>query len=177
MIRKFARPYARAFMQVTPSAADAQKIHDELASFERVRAGSAELAEIFARPSVELAARVGVAREIGARLKFSDLAARILEVLVRSQRVNDLGSILDAFQAMIHEATGVAVAEVRTAHPLDAAETQNLQRSLEERFGRKIDLRLSTDPSLLGGFVAQVESEVYDASAMGQLNKIRESIS
>lgn len=177
MIRRFARPYARAFMQVVPSPAEAQKIHDELATFEKVRAGSAELADVFARPSVEVAARLAVAREIGSRLTLSALAARILEVLVRSQRVNEMASILEAFQAMIHEATGVAVADVRTAHPLAAAEAESLQRSLEQRFGRKIELRLRTDPSLLGGFVAQVESEVYDASAVGLLNKIRESIS
>lgn len=177
MIRRFARPYARAFMQVVPSLAEAQRIHDELESFERARAGSSELAELFARPNVEPSARIGVARTVAQRLKLSDLAVRMIEVLVRSQRANDMASILAAFQAMIHEATEVAVADVRTAHPLEPSEVQSLQRSLEARFGKKISMRLATDPSLMGGFVAQVGSEVYDASAAGQLKKIRQAIS
>jgi F-type H+-transporting ATPase subunit delta len=74
---------------------------------------------------------------------------------------------------MIHQSTGVAVAEVRTAHELQPEEKDILRQSLERRFGRKIELRLSTDPSLLGGFVAQIESEVYDASVNGQLGRIR----
>jgi F-type H+-transporting ATPase subunit delta len=176
MIRRFARPYARAFMEVVPTPAGAQTVHDELRNFETVRAGSSELAQAFASPSVEAGARQNLGRAIATRLQLSDLAVRIVEVLVRNHRINDLGTILDAWQAMIHQSTGVAVAEVRTAHELQPEEKDILRQSLERRFGRKIELRLSTDPSLLGGFVAQIESEVYDASVNGQLGRIRNTL-
>jgi F-type H+-transporting ATPase subunit delta len=177
MIRRFARPYAKAFTEVVPTPAEAQKVHDELARFEAARHGSAELTEVFASPGVDSSAKQNIARQIASRLGMSELAAKIVEVLVRNQRVNDLGDILAAWQAMIHEQTGVAVARVRTAHELDDAEREKLRQSLERRFGRRIDLRLSQDPSLLGGFVAEVESEVYDASVAGRIARIRQSIS
>lgn len=176
MIRRFARPYARAFMEVIPSPAEAQKAHDELARFESLRRGSAELSEVFASPSVESAAKMNIARTVSSRIGLSALGTKMIEVLVNNHRINDLGSVLEAWQALIHSETGVAVAQVRTAHPLDAAESDKLRQSLEQRFGRKIELRLSVDPSLLGGFIATVESDVYDASINGQIHKIRQSI-
>lgn len=177
MIRKFARPYARAFMEVVSSPADGQKVHDELAKFETARLGSADLAEVFANPGVEAQIKQSIAARVAERLGLSKLASRIIEVLVRNHRLNDLGDILAAWQAMIHQQTGVSVARVRTAHELDAKEQVRLRESLERRFGRKIELELSADPSLLGGFVAEVESEVYDASVAGRIARIRESIS
>jgi len=33
-----------------------------------------------------------------------------------------------------------------------------------------------TDPKLLGGFVARIGSEVYDASVIGKINRFRETL-
>jgi F-type H+-transporting ATPase subunit delta len=177
MIRRFARPYAKALMEIQPSAAEGQKTLDELSQFEKARRSSPELAEIFGSPGIEQTVKQNVAGAIGKRLELSPFAVKVVEVLLKNNRLNDLGSILEAWQALIHRATGVAVAEVRSAHALDQAEQERLRRSLETRFGRKIELRLATDPGLLGGFVAQVESEVYDASVLGQITKIRQALS
>ncbi len=88
--------------------------------------------------------------------------------------MNQLGEILEALRQMVNDALGVSVAQVRSAMELDEREKSELQTTLEQRFGEKIDLELQTDPDLLGGFVAQIGSEVYDASVRGRLNKLRE---
>ena len=77
---------------------------------------------------------------------------------------------------MIRQATGTLAAQVRTAHRLTDQELKTLRRLLEEKFARKVELEVSVDPALLGGFVAKVESEVYDASVAGKINKFRESL-
>jgi F0F1-type ATP synthase delta subunit len=40
-----------------------------------------------------------------------------------------------------------------------------------------VEVRVSTDPSLLGGFVAKIGSEVYDTSIVGKIHKFREKLS
>ena len=176
MIRKFARPYAKALMEIQPDPRAAQQTLEELSRFEAARASSSELEELFRNPAFDAETRIRVATEMSKRLGLSDLAVRIISVLIRNHRANDLGSIIEAWRASVNNALGVAVAKVRTAHPLAAEEQAQLQASLEKRFQRKIELQLSTDPSLLAGFIAQVESEVYDASVTGQLNKFKESL-
>ena len=93
------------------------------------------------------------------------------------QRIgSNLDSVVDALAAMIRQATGTLAAQVRTAHRLTDQELKTLRRLLEEKFARKVELEVSVDPGLLGGFVAKVESEVYDASVAGKINKFRESL-
>lgn len=176
MIRRFARPYAKAMMELAGRPEEADRLHGELVRLESARAGSGELQSLFASPAVDLESKLKVARELVRRLSISDLGLRLVEVLVRHHRMNDLGAVLDAWKEMIHTATGVAVAEVRTAHPLDAKELERLRESLEKKLGRRVEMNVETDPDLLGGFVAQVESRVWDASVLGRVNRFRKQL-
>lgn len=176
MIRRFARPYAKAMMELTGSAEEARRIHDQLQAFEQVRRGNEQLAGTYENPGVEAGQKLAITREIATRLSIAPLGLRLLETLVRHHRINDLGAILDAFKAMINSALGIEVAEVRSAHTLDESERVELKRALEAKLGRQVELRIETDPSLLGGFVATIGSEVWDASVRGRLIKFKEAL-
>jgi F-type H+-transporting ATPase subunit delta len=104
------------------------------------------------------------------------MAVKVLDVLIRNHRINDLGAIADALAQYVNEALQIAVAEVRTAHELNSDEQTQLRQTLEKKLGKKVELRLATDPALLGGFVAQVGSEIWDASVAGKINKFRASL-
>ncbi|MGH9458019.1 MAG: ATP synthase F1 subunit delta [Thermoanaerobaculia bacterium] len=177
MIRRFARPYAKAMMDLAGDARRAKAVHGELARFEEARRGSAELRDLFENPGFETEVKIRVARDIAGRLGVSDLGMRLIDVLVRHNRINDTGAVLEAWAEMINAALGIAVAEVRTAHPLDEAEAERLREALRARLGRDVELAVSTDASLLGGFVARIESEVWDASVRGRLEKFKTALS
>lgn len=177
MIRRFARPYARAIMDVvkTPQAADA--LRAELARFEKARAAAKDLQEFYSNPGFEIEAKLKVTRAVAAKLEMSEMAVKVLDILIRNHRVNDLGAIVDAVAAYVRESTNTLSAEVRSAHELNENEVAELRRTLETKFGRKVDVDVKTDPKLLGGFVAKVGSEIYDASVVGKIEKFRESLS
>jgi len=176
MIRRFARPYAKAVIQLAGSPEKARDVADELGSFERARLSSSELVGLFSNPGIDYATKSRIVSAIGAKLGLSDLAGRFLDVLVRNYRINDLGQILESLREMINARLGISTAQVRSALPLGDAEKTKLAEALAQRVGQKIELEVTTDPSLLGGFVATVGSEVYDASVLGQIQKFRHSL-
>ncbi|HEY0592681.1 MAG TPA: ATP synthase F1 subunit delta [Thermoanaerobaculia bacterium] len=176
MIRRFARPYARAMMDLAGTPQQADVLERELRAFEAARASSPELVALIDNPGVEIEGKHRVVRELARRVGISDLGGRFLEVLLRHHRLNSLGAVLDAWRELINEALDVTVADVRAAHALDEGERAALRSALESRFGRKVEVRVATDPTLLGGFVATVQSEVWDASVRGRLTKFRESL-
>ena len=176
MIRRFARPYARAIMDVTGSPEKAGNIRVELTQFEQTRRAAADLQEMYANPGIEVDSKISVTKLIAKRLGLSETTVKVLEVLIRNRRINNLDSVVDALAAMIRQATGTLAAQVRTAHRLTEQELKTLRRLLEKKFAHKVELEVSVDPALLGGFVAKVESEVYDASVAGKINKFRESL-
>lgn len=176
MIRRFARPYAKALMEVSGSPDKANALRGELMQFESALQTSSELRDVYANPGISPDVKKAIADRIVKKLKLSELAGRAVEMLVRFNRVNDMSAILSALTSYINDALGVAVAEVRTAKSLSPDEMAKLAEVLGRKVGRKVELDIVTDPKLLGGFVARIGSEVYDASVIGKINKFRETL-
>ncbi len=175
MIRRFARPYARAIMDAAGSPAKANELRGELLIFANALRGSAELHDLYANP-VDEETKLTITRQIAKKMKASDLATRTLEVLVRHHRVNSIDAIIEALDAYVNKDLGVAVAEVRSAKPLTPDEIKDLADTLSKKVGKKVELDIKTDPKLLGGFVVRIGSEIWDASVIGKINKFRESL-
>lgn len=176
MIRRFARPYARAIMDAAGSPQKASELRGELLRFADALRKSSELREFYANPGLDEAAKLEVTRQLGRKMKGSDLAIRTLEVLLRHHRINDLDAILEALATYVNAALGVAVAHVRSAKSLGPDEIEQLAETLSKKVGKKVELDIRTDPSLLGGFVVKIGSEIWDASVAGKINKFRESL-
>jgi F-type H+-transporting ATPase subunit delta len=176
MIRRFARPYAKAIMDAAGSTEGAIALHAEVSRFAEVLRSSEELRAVFENPGVDAGGKTGVVEAIGAKLAISDFGQRVLEVFLRNDRINDVDDILEALGDMINTATNTVVAQVRSAHALDESEKERLRTALEAKLDRNVQLEITTDRMLLGGFVATVGSEVWDASVIGQLNRFRENL-
>lgn len=176
MVRRFARPYARAIMDVAGTPQAAAEIRDSLAKFDEARRSSHELQDVFANPGIDFDAKLRIANQIAERLSLNPMAQKVLEVLIRNHRINQLGAIVEAVSSYVNTATNTVVAEVRSAHQLTPEELAQLRSTLEKKFASNVDIQVTTDPSLLGGFVARVGSEIYDASVTGKINKLRDSL-
>jgi F-type H+-transporting ATPase subunit delta len=177
LIRRFARPYAKAIFDVAGSPAAAQSLVDELQRFDRMRRGSRELQEVFANPGIEASAKQAIGKQLATRLGLSPMGMKIVEVLVSNHRLNDVGAIVEGLSALVHEAQGMVVAAVRSAHKLSAEEILQLKQTLEKKVGKRVEIQATTDPELLGGFVAQIGSEILNASVVGKIDKFRRSLS
>jgi F-type H+-transporting ATPase subunit delta len=177
MVRRFARPYAKAIMDVAGSTQKAAEVQSELERFDAARRLSVELQEVFANPGIEASAKVAVANAIADRLSMSPMSRKVLEVLIQNWRINDLEAIIAALAAYVNEATNTVVAEVASAHALSEGEVEQLRLTLEKKMGKHVTVQVTKNAELLGGFVARIGSEILDASVAGKIEKFRESLS
>ena len=176
MVRRFARPYARAIIEVAGSAEKANALRGELMRFEAALRESPELRNVYANPGIDMHTKLDLTKTLASKMKLSELAARAAEVLVRFNRMNDVGPILEAMAAYVNEALGIARIEVRSAKSLTPDEMTQLATTLGRKVGKKVELDVTTDPALLGGFVAKIGSEVWDASVSGKISRFKESL-
>ena len=176
IVRRFARPYAKAIIDVAGGADSANKLRGDLMPFEHALRTASDLRDLYANPGIEMEKKLEITNRLASRMKLSDLAKKVLEVLVRNQRINDLDSILAALTAAVNEMLGVAVAEVRSAKSLTPDEMSELATVLSGKVRKRVELDVRTDPTLLGGFVARIGSEIYDASVIQKINRFRESL-
>ena len=176
IVRKFARPYAKAIIDVAGSAEKANALRGELLPFAAALRTSSELRDLYTNPGIALDKKLDITKSLASKMKSSDMAKKVLEVLVRNHRINDLDAILAALQSYVNDMLGVAVAEVRSAKALTADEMSKLASVLSGRVGKKVELEVHTDKSLLGGFVAKIGSQIYDASVINKIERFRESL-
>ncbi|WP_337287833.1 F0F1 ATP synthase subunit delta, partial [Candidatus Methylomirabilis sp.] len=71
---------------------------------------------------------------------------------------------------------GRGKATVTSAIPLSEPIIHGLQERLRMATGKEIYLETRVDPSIVGGFVAQIGSTIYDGSVRTQLKKVREHL-
>jgi F0F1-type ATP synthase delta subunit len=53
---------------------------------------------------------------------------------------------------------------------------QKLSSALRKQFGENLSIEAKIDESLIGGFLAKCEDDVFDASIKGKLEKLRNQI-
>ena len=65
---------------------------------------------------------------------------------------------------------------VRSAVALDEAQQGALRDALSARFGKKIELTVEVDSTLIGGLVCRVGDVTFDASLRRQLEVVKEQL-
>ena len=69
-----------------------------------------------------------------------------------------------------------ALAEVRTAVDLTAEQRDAWPQALSHATGRKVDVKVVVDPSVIGGVVARVGDEVFDGSIASRLEDAKQAL-
>ncbi|HET9766800.1 MAG TPA: ATP synthase F1 subunit delta [Thermoanaerobaculia bacterium] len=175
-MRRIARPYAKALLGVAGSLEEAAQVRDQLAAFAATLGTDAKLRAFFANPGLPLDAKRRVLDRLAERLSLLPLSRRLLQALVSRHRLGNLDEVVAGIGAAIQARQGVAVATVTTAEPLADDERSQLRQVLEGKVGKRLELRETVDPALLAGFVARVDSQLFDGSLRGQLDRLAKEL-
>ena len=68
------------------------------------------------------------------------------------------------------------VAYVTVAAPLSEAEEQRLGSRLTQLYGREVALKITVDPTVLGGVSVQVGNDLYDGTVLRKLQQTRAAL-
>lgn len=171
-----ARWYAKALYALAAEARRAEAVAEELARFEALLEAEPALRNVLLRPWVKAVTKRAIVLEVAGHLGLATQTRHFLALVAQRRRLALLGEILAAYRARVDEAAGRVRARVRSAVRLADAERAALRERLSRRLGKTVLLETEVDPTLLGGFVAEVGSRVLDMSVAGQLRALRERI-
>ena len=176
MITRVARPYARALIDTCASTEQAQQVSSQLAAFVEAMQKVPALASMAANPGIPLDAKQKAVADVGASIGIGSEAKRFLALLVQNYRLPHLPEIVDGLNELVKQRLGVVTAVVDSAAEMDERQRGELKQLLEQELGKTVELQVAIDPSLLGGFVAQIGSRRYDVSLSGQLDRMSEQL-
>lgn len=169
-----ARPYAQAVFELAKESNEFESWSDALA-FLAALAGDESIQALINNPRVERGRLLKLFDELcGDRVPES--GRNLLRLMAENDRLMAMQDVAAQYEVMRAEAEGTIEAEVRSAKPLNDEQKQRLSKALEKRLGRKVNLAVHEDESLLGGAVIQAGDLVIDGSAKGRLEKLASTL-
>ncbi len=168
--------YAVALFDLARDGNSLDTVAESLAALKAATAESADFKGLINSPvlSREVAAKAVAA--VAASMGLDPLTTRFLGVLAQNRRLAQLPAVIRAYETLLSNHKGEARAEVTSAHPLDTTQIAALQKSLRARVGRDVSLDAKVDPSILGGLVVRIGSQMIDSSIRTRLNTLAQAM-
>ncbi len=169
------RRYANALMLIGNEDNLVDKFREELNSFTGLMIKEEELQQTISNPLFPKAERNLVLSSVLDKLDLSKVMKSFILLLFDKGRIEFLESINEFYQNLSDELNGIAHASVVSATDLSADALDKIKKALSEKTGKKVELDVKKDSSLIGGVVTKIGDLVLDGSIKTQLLKMSES--
>jgi F-type H+-transporting ATPase subunit delta len=171
--KSFARRYSQAVFDIAREKNELDKWQSDLKKIATL-ADDAELIALLENPKVRFEDKAKIlAKGLG---DINPLALNLVYLLVTKGRFGMVADIADEYQRLLDSYRGIEQAEVTTAIKLDAEERRKLEERLEAVVGKKVVIKPSVDPSVLGGIVARVGGKLLDGSTLSKLTALKKTL-
>jgi F-type H+-transporting ATPase subunit delta len=172
LLNSIATPYAEALLQVAESREETDTVAEQAKTLLTVLRSSPELKAALASPVLEPEAKKAALAKL-----FNDQVTpsvqNLLKLLADRQRLPMMEAVLMRFLELYRELRHITLAKVTSASSLSEEQQAELNRKVQAIAGSKsVEFDLVVDPSLIGGFIVSMGSQVIDASLSGQVRRL-----
>jgi len=172
LLNTITTPWAEAFLQVSDSRAETEASMEQVRSLLTLWKGSADLRHAMASPVLEINAKKAALEKLFAE-SVSPALLNLLKLLADRQRIAVLDAVLERVLELYREQNGIALVTVTSAVALTEDQQSQIAEKARAVAGtEKVEIQQRVDPSLIGGFVLSVGSQVIDASLAGQVRRL-----
>ncbi|MBP5317920.1 MAG: F0F1 ATP synthase subunit delta [Paludibacteraceae bacterium] len=164
--------YAKALLGFAEKNGEADKVYAEMQLVAVAFEAAPLLRELMETPGLLTNEKVNLLTAILGEQKPSATTAAFFKFVVDQKREEHMQMIALMYEKLYREARNLLKGELRSAVELPKATLQKIEKYVNQRFGATVELSSSTDASLIGGFVLDVNDQRLDASIIGQLQKL-----
>ncbi|MCP9775223.1 F0F1 ATP synthase subunit delta [Cyanobium sp. HWJ4-Hawea] len=172
LLNSIATPYAEALLQVAESRKETDIVAEQAKGLLAVWNSSPELRQALASPVLEPESKkMALAKLFDDQLTPS--FQNLLKLLADRQRISVLDAVLRRFLELYRDLRNITLAKVTSATELSEEQKEQLNKKVQLIAGTKaVEFDLVVDPSLIGGFIVSMGSQVIDASLSGQVRRL-----
>jgi len=164
--------YASALFDLARDQRQIESVGKSLDALGAALLDSKDFGELVTSPLVSREEAGKAFAGLAPQLGLDPLTANFLGVLARNGRKSELRNVIRAYRRLAAEHRGETTAEVVTARPLNDGQLAALKQQLRARAGRDVSLDATVDPTILGGLVVKLGSQMIDASIRTKLNRL-----
>ena len=172
MSAEVVEPYAEALMSLADSNNLLERFNTDAKELLAVLKESQELQQFLESPVIKTDDKKGVLRRIAGE-GLHHYLMNFLQLVIDKKRTAFLIGILEQFLALVRDRTSTVLAQVTSVTELSNEQRDRVKEKVKAMTNaHDVELETNLDPSLIGGVVIKVGSQVLDASIKGQLRRI-----
>ncbi|MBK8084338.1 MAG: F0F1 ATP synthase subunit delta [Devosia sp.] len=173
VLTQIARPYASALFELAADNNSVARVEQGLVAIAALATDSQDFARFLRSPVINADAKATAIDAILSKAKADATVSNFVKVVARNGRLFALPAIIAAFRDRAAAARGEVTAEVTSAAPLSPAQVKTLADTLKAKIGKTVTLNEHVDPSLIGGLVVKVGSQMIDSSLKTKLTAMK----
>ncbi len=167
--------YAAGILDLARAEGELERVEAEFLIVGQAFAKSAELRSTLTDPQLPTERKQAIVDDlIGGRA--STLTVGLIQLIVGQGRASEIPAVAGAFVEMAVASRDRAVAEVRSAVPLDEATVARLAAGLGRATGKQVEVKVIVDESVIGGIVARVGDVVIDGTVAHAVGELRRAV-
>lgn len=165
--------YANAIFEVASAEGALERVENELFEISNLVQSSDQLRSTLTDQALPAEKRQAIVEDM-LKDKASPLTASLVSFVVGAGRARELPEIIGRLVERSATERQRAVAEVRSAIPLDDDQRRRLAEALSRNVGRDVEVKVIVDPSVMGGISARVGDVIIDGTVRHRLEQMKE---
>lgn len=167
--------YAKGFLELAKAEGSLEAVERELFAIAETLDSSPELRSALTDPQLPDEKKRAILDDLLGG-KATPLTVGLVQLLVGQGRASDLPAVARALVESAASSRDHAVAEIRSAVPLDAQIVDRLAAALGKATGKQLEVKVVVDESVVGGIVARVGDIVIDGSIASRVDSLRHAV-
>ena len=168
--------YARALFQLAQEQGCEEAVYDGLTRFaNNYLLAISQFNEVLADPIVAKEEKVKLV-EMAVGQPLHETLKQFIAFVAEQQREDKMFFIAMKFMEMYRAEHHIMSTQVTTATELPEAVYDKIKAFIKKTFDADAEMDVKIDPSLIGGFILDIENTRMDASVAGQLNALKQKL-
>lgn len=167
--------YARAIVELASGEGALETLEDELLVVARAVDSHEELRQRLTDIHLPVAQRLAFVESQALEAAHPTTRA-VLAMLIAANRAGDLSAIASEVAERAAASREEELAEVFVAVPLDDSQQRALKEALERATGKRLDVKVYVDESVVGGVRAKIGDTVIDGSLARRIERMRTQV-
>ncbi len=173
-MEEIARVYARSLFEVAKERDKLDVVREQIGQFADALDDNRDLQVFFFSPYFSTEEKKdGLQRAVDGA---DETVLNVLELLVENHRMPVIFRLRRAYDAMWEEENKLLPVQITSAVALDEAIVKRIGDEVGQQTGRRVELKSTVDPDVLGGIVLQVGNSILDASIRNRLEQLRKQV-
>lgn len=168
--------YAKALVSLGSEQKKVEDFGQELATFSEILDSEELLRLLLESPTLPQDKKTAILEEVTAKLGISEAMRDFFGLLLEKGRMACVGQIDQNYRELADELSGTLRARITAAGDLGDKEKKAIGGELEKQTGKKVELTVDVDASLIGGLRTEIGGRLFDGSIKTQLKRIENTL-